>query len=119
MAVVNREETAARPLLRLSEFGLDDVQNYRDPILIVRANHACVRVRSVCNHHSILFLCVLCWVVDIFEALDLISFHLDVFCFLSRSHFHAAIVDNLDIVCLNEHHSWTCAHAVNSGCWVV
>lgn len=104
MSIINREKTAARPLFRLPELRLNDIQNDRHPVLIVRAHHSSMRIGSICDNHAVLFLCELGRVVNILKSLDLVFLHLNVLSFLSRSHFHASVLHDLDIVRINKHH---------------
>jgi len=91
VAVVDREERAPGPVVNLFEFRLDDVQDYRDSILVVIPYHSLMGVGCIGHDDPVLLGCELGRVVVLPELLDLVFFHVLVLLPLSGSHLHATV----------------------------
>lgn len=70
MPIVDPEEGAPRPVLRVLELGLDDVQDDGHAVLVVVTDDALVGVRRVGGHHSVSLACVLSRLVGLNELDD-------------------------------------------------
>lgn len=71
MAVINSKEGASRPLLYFLELGLNDIKYNAYAIFIVVSDHALMCICSIGHYDAVLFRGELCWVVLLFELLNL------------------------------------------------
>lgn len=94
VAIIDREEGTTGPHINLLEFGLNNVENDADPVLVVVADHALMSVRSVCHDHSIFLRCKLSRVVLRLELQYLLVLHLHVLFPLLHGHLHSSVVDD-------------------------
>ena len=95
MAVINGEEGASWPIFYRFEFRFNDIQNNADSIFIIIPNHALVSVGGIGYDNSVFLTSELSCVVVLFEAVDLIFFHLLILLALFICHFHPTINYNI------------------------
>ncbi len=97
MSVIYCKERTSWPLFYFLKLRLYDVEDDAYTVFVVVSYHTLVRIGCVSDDNSILFGCKFCWIVLLFEFLDLLPLELHILTSLIKSHFHASVVNDLSI----------------------